>query len=255
MRPLFTKHVSHPVRSRFSAFAFTGSSLTKGGRRIDDDEETAADSSNARTLTSQTMTSKSQNGKSLTGITLSKTISISSSKAPVPTTESFNGPDEITSIWHMDEWERDIIRPLPPGAHSHYSVGTPEYPAKHCRRKEHWEIVEEREREEEAERARKEKMDPSKWEQRKQQWERLERMNSKGRLDDKKPLPPAETSPPTTSWYNGWGNRMGHGDGNQGWELELGPLAGGVELPPTAESGSPHDEPGFHTDAEPFGKF
>lgn len=250
MRPLFTKHVSHPVRSRFSAFAFTGSSTTKGGRRIEDDEETAAASSNAQTLTSRTMTSKSHNGKSPSG----KTPSVNSSKAPLPTTDSFNGPDESTSPWRMDEWERDIIRPLPPGGHSHYSIGTPEYPAKHCRRKEHWEIVEEREREEE-ERARRQQMDPSKWEQRKQQWERIERMGSKDRSDDKKPLPPAETTPPSTSWYNGWGNRMGHGDGNQGWELELGPLAGGVELPPTAGPGSAHDRRGFPADAEPFGKF
>ena len=229
--------------------------MTKGGRRIEDDEETAANSSNARTLTSRTMTSKSQNGKSFSGKTLSKSLSVSSSKAPLPTTESLNGPDEPSSPWRIDEWERDIIRPLPPGAHSHYSIGTPEYPAKHCRRKEHWEIVEEREREEEAERARQEKMDPSKWEQRKQQWERIERMSSKGRSDGKKPLPPADTSPPSTSWYNGWGNRMGYGDGNQGWELELGPLAGGVELPPTAEPGGAHDGRGFPADAEPFSKF
>lgn len=227
--------------------------MTKGGRHIEDDEETMA-GSNAQTLTSGTMTSKSQNGKSLSG----KTLSIGSAKAPHPATDSLNGPDECTNPWRLDEWERDIIRPLPPGAHSHYSIGTPEYPAKHCRRKEHWEIVEEREREEE-EQARKQKMDPSKWEQRKQQWERIERMGSKGQPDGKKPLPPAETSPPSTSWYNGWGNRMGYGDGNQGWELELGPLAGGVEVPPTAEpgggGGAAHDGRRFNPDMEPFGKF
>ena len=224
--------------------------MTKGGRRTDDDEETAADSFNA-----QTLTSKSQNRKSLRGKTHSKSLSAGSSQAPLPMMDSLNGPDEPTNPWQMDEWERDIIRPLPPGAHSHYSIGTPEYPAKHCRRKEHWEIVEEREREEEEERARRQKMDPSKWEQRKQQWERIERMSSKGRSDRKKPLPPPETTPPSTSWYNGWGNRMGFGDGNQGWELELGPLAGGVELPPTAEPDGAHDGRRFHSDMEPYGKF
>lgn len=230
--------------------------MTKNGRRIDDDEETAADS-NAQTLTSRTLTSK--NGKSSISKPLSKTLSISSSKAPLPTTESLNGPDEPTSPWRMDEWERDIIRPLPPGAHSHYSIGTPEYPAKHCRRKEHWEIVEEREREEEEERARKLKMDPSKWEQRKQQWERIERMGSRGSRgpsDSRRPSAPAEITPPSTSWYNGWGNRMGYGDGNQGWELELGPLAGGVELPPTVEPPpGAHDGRRYNSDIEPFGKF
>lgn len=252
MRPLFTKHVSHPVRSRFSVFAFTGTS-TKGGQRIEDDEATAFDSCNAQTVTSKTVTSKSQT---------SKILSSGSSKTPQPTLDSLNGPDESMNGWRMDEWERDVIRPLPPGAHSHYSIGTPEYPAKHCRRKEHWEIIEEREREEEEraeeERARKQKMDPSKWEQRKQQWERIERMSSKGRSDGKKPNPPPEpphSMPPEDSWYNGWGNRMGYGDGNQGWELELGPLAGGVELPPTAEPGDARDGSGFHGDVEAFGKF
>lgn len=248
MRPLFTKHVSHPVRSRFSAFAFTGTS-TKGGQRIEDDEATAFDSSNGQTVTSKTLTSK----RSQT----SKTLCSGSSKTPQPTMDSVNGQDESMNGWRMDEWERDIIRPLPAGAHSHYSIGTPEYPAKHCRRKEHWEIIEEREREEE-ERAQKQKMDPSKWEQRKQQWERIERMSSKGRSDGKKqPDPSRETPhpmPPEDSWYNGWGNRMGYGDGNQGWELELGPLAGGVEVPPTVDQGGTR-EGGFPGDVEAFGKF
>lgn len=223
MRPLFTKHVSHPVRSRFSAFRVTANSV-KGGRRNDDTDETVAVSTNTQTVNSQTLISNY-------------------SKTPDVATDTHNEPDELIKGWRTDEWERDILQPLPPGAHSHYSMGTPEYPAKHCRRKEHWEIVEEREREEE-QRVHKQKMDPSKWEQRKQQWERIERMSSKGRGDGKKPCPPPDTpqSEPPASWYNGWGNRMGNGDGNQGWELELGPLAGGVELPPMAEPGGAREE-------------
>lgn len=247
MRPLFTKHVSHPVRSRFSAFPFTGN--TKEVERSDDDGDTMGNSSNAQTLVSRTLISKNLKSKALTS---------GSSKTPQPTNDSMTGNDDVTHDWRPEGWQPDIIRPVPAEAHAHYSIGTPEYPAKHCRRKEHWEIVEEREREEEEERVRKQKMDPSKWQQRKQQWERIERMSSKGRSDRKKSLPPEtppSASPPSTSWYNGWGNRMGHGDGNQGWELELGPLAGGVEFPPMTEPGGSHAGRSLHGDAAAFGKF
>ena len=116
--------------------------------------------------------------------------------------------------------------------------------AKGKRRKEYWEMIEEREQEETMKGQHNERMNPSRWEHRKKEWERIERMNSKlGQNSDRRmgtylarPLPPNDDS-----WYHGWGNRLGNGDGNQGWELELGPLAAGVEVPPSARLRS---EPG-----------
>jgi hypothetical protein len=247
MRPLFTKHESHPVRSRFSGFGFTRNSI-KGGQRIPEDKDTAADSSTAKTRTNQTVT-----GKILTSIPLIHRAA----KAPRPVTETINEPDESNEAWRMDGWEIDIIRPLPPGAHSHYSIGTPEYPAKNRRRKEHWEIVEEREREEER-RMQEEKLDPSTWEQRRQPWERMESMSSQDGTDGRKTSPSPQTPhplPSSGSWYNGWGNRMGNRDGSQGWELELYPWAGGLDLTPMAEPGEHPEGRKWNEDDEPFGKF
>lgn len=212
MRPLFTRHVSHPVRSRFSAFAFSRSSL-KGSERLDDDEEAASHRAKGPNLSGQTLTTDT--GKSLPP---EKSVD-----------DSVSGPEEPGKEWKLTEaWERDTIKPLPRGAYSHYSSGTPEYPSKANRRKEHWEIIEELEREEQL--VRKQKMDPSKWQQRKLEWERIERMQSHGKQNRRKVRSPSPRSPP--SWYHGWGNRLGHGDGNQGWELELRPVDRNSAVPP-----------------------
>ncbi len=211
----------------------------KGGQRIPEDKDAAADSSTAKTLTNQSLTNK--------------TLIHSSAKAPRPVIDTINGFNEG---WRLDGWESDIIRPLPPGAHSHYSIGTPEYPAKNRRRKEHWEIVEEREREEE-QRMQEEKMNLSKWEERKQQWELIEPMSFQDGADSAKSSPSRQTPHPLPSfgsWYNGWGNRMGSRDGSQGWELDLGQLGGGVEL----LMAEPHDDPEgrkWNENEHPFGKF
>lgn len=127
------------------------------------------------------------------------------------------------------------------------------------RRKEHWEIIEEREQEALRGRQRKERMDPERWEHRKKEWERIERINSKLRKHKDRSIEnsQARPSPPSDrSWYNGWGNRLGSGDGNQGWELELGPMARGVEIPP-AVAPERHSQSRTQGEAEfeDFGRF
>ncbi len=48
---------------------------------------------------------------------------------------------------------------------------------------------------------------------------------------------------------------MGNRDGSQGWELELYPWAGGLDLTPMAEPGEHPEGRKWNEDDEPFGKF
>lgn len=236
MRPLFTKHVSHPVRSRFSTFSWAKSSV-RGSQRLPDEEGDLENSS-----------TQNLSGKTLTTFPLP------------PDAYKYNNiksPDGTDKTSKTIELELDVINQPPPVISSQNGLITPEDLTIERRRKEHWEIIEEREQKEIWERQRKERMDPARWEHRKKEWERIERINSKLRKsnDGKSENPPVRPSPSSeSSWYNGWGNRLGSGDGNQGWELELGPMAGGVEIPPTARL-ERHAQPRTEGGIEAFGRF
>ena len=231
MRPLFTKHVAHPVRSRFSAFAWSKPSL-RGTVRLTDDEEARNCSPNTPNLSGKTLTTFPQSpGKSAN--------------------DSFSSPEyqnKGAESGQSDMYRADAISP---SLITFDETNAIDDPTKKKRRKEHWEIVEEEEQAKEKEQLRKARMDPTKWEQRKQEWERIERMSSKRNGGREAQVGSSMRTPPPNdgSWYHGWGNRLGSGDGNQGWELELGPMAGGVELPPSSKKSTTKVSP------EDFGRF
>lgn len=236
MRPLFTKHVSHPVRSRFSAFSWTKAS-TRGSQRLSDEEANNLDS-----------TLQNSSDKTLTTNPLP------------PGASKYNNlktSEDLFQTTKTEDLELDVIQRHTPKLSTAAKPSAWEGLDKGKRRKEYWEVVEDKELEEIKEARRRDRMDPAKWELRKKEWERIERMNSKLRKDYNheakfSPARPYPTSDDT--WYNGWGNRLGNGDGNQGWELELGPSAGGVELPPTVHPDR-HAHLRSQVGVEEFGRF
>ena len=227
MRPLFTKHYSHPVRSRFSAFSYSNFSFSKvsskASQRITEEEDGTVHTTGDLNLGSKTPSiaiSKPLRSGSSAG------NSTSASEEPVQWGRRLEG-------WRsFEERTRNAIKPLPPGPKFlDSSLSAHEPPSN--RRKEYWEIVEERERADQLAQVQCGKPQPSVSEQ---------AINARNHINRNDPLAPGKqyrrrdiqlssprqnstwsVSSPRMSWYRRWGHQLGPGDGNQGWELELAP--------------------------------